>query len=290
MRIAIFGKPYHHDFHDFLKNLFQTLANHGCEVLIYRPFDQAIKAIENTGIQPAFFTSHEDLAGRADYLFSIGGDGTLLDTVSLVRDSGIPVLGINLGRLGFLSAIAKEEIENALTCLLNKTIEIDQRTLLMLELPGYDGFNYALNELSILKEYPSSMLAISTFVNEVYLNSYWADGLIVATPTGSTAYSLSCGGPILTPDSNNFVITPVATHNLTVRPIVLPDSSRIRIKIEGREKKYLLGLDSRIVSVNSQSELIISKAGFRLNLLRMPDKNFFTALRAKLSWGIDIRN
>lgn len=290
MRIAIFGKPNHHDFRDFLDHLYKSLAEHGCEVLIYEPFSQAVSAVRDSSLRSTLFTTHQHLAGHADYLFSIGGDGTLLDTVSLVRDSGIPVLGINLGRLGFLSSIARDEIDKAIQYLMHGSIHIDRRSLLKLDIPGSSGFDYALNELSILKEYPSSMLTINTYVNDIFLNSYWADGLIVATPTGSTAYSLSCGGPILTPDSNNFVITPVATHNLTMRPIVLPDSSIIKIKVEGRESSYLLGLDSRIQSIDSAQELLISKADFALNLVRMPEKNFFATLRAKLSWGMDIRN
>lgn len=290
MRIAIFGKPNHHDFRDFLEHLYKSLAAQGCEVLTYEPFSQAASTARESSESARLFSTHHELVGQADYLFSIGGDGTLLDTVSLVRDSGIPVLGINLGRLGFLSSIARDETDKAIHYLLQGKVHIEQRSLLKLDLKGFPGFNYALNELSILKEYPSSMLTISTYVNDIFLNSYWADGLIVATPTGSTAYSLSCGGPILTPDSNNFVITPVATHNLTMRPIVLPDSSIIKIKVEGREHSYLLGLDSRIQSIHSSDELVISKAGFTLNLVRMPEKNFFSTLRAKLSWGMDIRN
>lgn len=290
MRIAIFGKPNHHDFREFLEHLYKSLSAQGCEVLTYEPFSQATTTARQLLANARFFSTHQELSGQADYLFSIGGDGTLLDTVSLVRNSGIPVLGINLGRLGFLSSIARDEIDKAIQYLLNTKVYIDQRSLLKLDLKGSTGFDYALNELSILKEYPSSMLTISTYVNDTFLNSYWADGLIVATPTGSTAYSLSCGGPILTPDSNNFVITPVATHNLTMRPIVLPDSSIIKIKVEGREHSYLLGLDSRIQSIHSKEELVISKAGFTLNLVRMPEKDFFSTLRAKLSWGKDIRN
>jgi NAD+ kinase len=289
MKIALFGKNPVNGNDNFLETLLKQLQGRGSQIFIYKSWGQPALIARENGIPCESFDDHTGLAG-IDFLLSIGGDGTLLDTLPLVHDSGIPVLGINLGRLGFLSAVGRDEAETALDCIFNDKINFEPRVLLKLEMPDYNGYPYALNEISIQKELPASMLSVKTWIDGEFLNNYWADGLIVATPTGSTAYSLSCGGPIIAPHSENFVITPIANHNLTVRPVVVPDESRITIRVDEKAGRFILGLDSRILPVRAGSEIIISKAGFGLNLVRLPSRNFYTTLRAKLTWGHDIRN
>lgn len=260
--------------------------------MFYEPFFEKIKQQIFVPDGVKFFKTHDELEGKVDFLFSIGGDGTLLDTISLVRESGIPILGINLGRMGFLSSIARDRIIPAIHAMLDKKFVLDKRTLLRLETSEhlFGEMNYAMNELSVYRKSPQSMLKIQAFVDDEFLNSYWADGLIVSTPTGSTAYSLSNGGPIILPGSQNFVITPIATHNLTVRPIVIPDSSQIRIKVVGRVKEFYVNLDSRSVLVDSSMELVINREDFKINLVRLAEESYFKTIRDKLMWGLDIRN
>jgi len=292
MKVALFGKSFAHEHFVFFSLLVDKLEEHGCEILIWEPFYNFIKVHGNTGRQFRLLSSHDQLSAEVDYLFSIGGDGTLLDTITLVRDSGIPVVGINLGRMGFISSISRDEIIPAIIDIVNGNFRIISRSLLRLETDNqlFGDLNFAMNELSINKKDPSSMIMLRVFVNDQLLNSYWADGLIVATPTGSTGYSLSCNGPILTPDSENFVITPIAAHNLTVRPIVIPDTSTIRIRVESRDNHFLVGLDARSVTIEPGTELVIKKENFKINLLQRPNDNFFATIRAKLLWGHDIRN
>ena len=233
------------------------------------------------------------LAIRSKLLFtSIGGDGTILDTVPFVLDSGIPVAGINMGRLGFLSGISKNEIPKAVESVVTGEYSVEQRSLLELVSPFnvFGDVRYALNELNVIRNPEHSLLAIKVFVDDVYLNTYWGDGILLATPTGSTAYSLSAGGPIIAPNAKNFVITPIATHNLTVRPVVIPDDSTIRIQVEGREKKFVFSMDSRSCTLDTSVQLEVHKAGFCLNLVRMRGEDFFGTIRNKLMWGKDNRN
>ncbi len=239
-----------------------------------------------------FFHDYQDIGGKVDFFFSIGGDGTILDALTLVRDSGIPIMGINIGRLGFLSSIAKDEILPAIDKVLGKDFEIDSRTLVRLNQPKdlFGEMNYALNELTITRKDTTSLIVLHVYVDGMFLNSYWADGLIIATPTGSTAYSLSSGGPIITPGSENFVLTPIAPHNLTVRPIVIPDKSKIRIIVEGREDQFLVSLDSRRAIIYSNFELNIEKADFKVNMIQMKGRDYFMTIREKLKWGLDARN
>jgi len=292
MNVALFGKSIANHDAPFIQVFLDWLATTGGQVFIYDAFYQSIRNLVTFPVSPVIFSTQAELSGRIEYLFSIGGDGTLLDTITLVGNSGIPIIGINMGRLGFLSTISKEEIVPALEEIRQKKYFIDQRTLIRLDKPNnlFGNFNYALNDLSVYKTIPNSMLAISVFIGNEFLNTYWADGLIVATPTGSTAYSLSCTGPIITPQSQNFVITPIASHNLTVRPIVIPDDSTIRIKVDGRGINFFVGLDSRIEKIENTIELTVIKEEFRINLLRMPDSDFFKTIREKLKWGLDIRN
>jgi NAD+ kinase len=225
-------------------------------------------------------------------MISLGGDGTLLDTVTFVQDTGIPVLGINYGRLGFLASIGKDELHSAVTALVNRTYVLDKRTLLHLDanMPLFGKVPYALNEVTIHKKDTSPMIKIHTYLNGEFLNTYWADGLIVATPTGSTGYSLSCNGPVIFPDSASFVITPVSPHNLNIRPIIVPDDNIISFEIEGRTDGFLCTLDSRREIVDKEVQLAIKKEAFSMNLIRLNENNFLQTLRNKLSWGLDKRN
>jgi NAD+ kinase len=288
--IALFGKTLAPENGEYMKQLFKELADNQVEIVVYQPFADIVATYVPEGVQYSVFHSHEDL--NADLLFSIGGDGTILDTVPFVLDSGIPVLGINLGRLGFLSSISKNEIVNAVNSVLTGDYTVEQRTLLELVSPEkvFDNVKYALNELNVIRNPEHSLLAIKVFVDDVYLNTYWGDGILLATPTGSTAYSLSAGGPIIAPNAKNFVITPIATHNLTVRPVVIPDDSTIRIQVEGREKKFVFSMDSRSCTLDTSVQLEVRKAGFCLNLVRMRGEDFFGTIRNKLMWGKDNRN
>ena len=288
--IALFGKTLAPENGEYMKQLFKELADNQVEIVVYQPFADIVATYVPKGVQYSVFHSHEDL--NADLLFSIGGDGTILDTVPFVLDSGIPVLGINLGRLGFLSSISKNEIVNAINSVLTGDYTVEQRTLLELVSPEkvFDNVKYALNELNVIRNPEHSLLAIKVFVDNVYLNTYWGDGILLATPTGSTAYSLSAGGPIIAPNAKNFVITPIATHNLTVRPVVIPDGSTIRIQVEGREKKFVFSMDSRSCTLDTSVQLEVRKAGFCLNLVRMRGEDFFGTIRNKLMWGKDNRN
>lgn len=285
----MFGKTIAPENGIYLRQLIQKLLDHRVDVLVYEPFVPYIPE----GFSLKCFSNTEELRNCADLMLSIGGDGTILDAVPLLRDSGIPVLGINMGRLGFISSVARDEIGMALEQLLQGRFTTESRTLLELVAPQgvfNDTVNYALNEINIIRNPEHSLLSIKVFVNDVFLNTYWGDGILMATPTGSTAYSLSAGGPILTPDSRSFVITPIAAHNLTVRPIVIPDDSVVRIHVEGREKKFVFSMDSRVCALDTSVELVVRKADFCIHTVRMEGADFFSTIRNKLSWGKDNRN
>ena len=290
MKIALFGKTIAPENGEYMRQLFKKLADNQVEIVVYQLFADIVAAYIPVGVQFTVFHSHEDL--KADLLFSIGGDGTILDTVPFVLNSGIPVVGINMGRLGFLSSISKNEIDMAVNSVLTGDYSVEQRTLLELVSPEkvFEDVKYALNELNVIRNPEHSLLAIKVFVDDIYLNTYWGDGILLATPTGSTAYSLSAGGPIIAPNAKNFVITPIATHNLTVRPVVIPDDSTIRIQVEGREKKFVFSMDSRSCTLDTSVQLEVRKAGFCLNLVRMRGEDFFGTIRNKLMWGKDNRN
>jgi len=291
MNIALYGRSGSLEINGYVQQLISKLESLNCKLWIYQPFYESIRQKISFNSKINFFNNHHEIAQSIDFLFSIGGDGTMLDTITLVRDSQIPVMGINLGRMGFLSSVQKEMIIPAVEEIVRGNFILNQRSLIQLQTPDlFGGLNFALNELTINKKDSSSMILIHVYVNNQFLNSYWADGLIIATPTGSTGYSLSCNGPIITPDSENFVITPIATHNLTVRPIVIPDNSLIRINVEGRENRFLVGLDSRSVTIDSSTELLISKADFKINLVKQSNDDFFATIRKKLKWGLDFRN
>lgn len=292
MRIAIYGRSTSDNIAPHVADLFEKLDTFKAELVFFEPFYDFLQ--QNGLIHSGYetFKSHEELNGKVDYLFSIGGDGTMLETIYLVRNSGIPILGINTGRLGFLASVSKYELDEALRLIANKEYTIDKRDLIRLETSNnlFGDVNYALNEITVLKKDSSAMMTIHAFVNGEFLNSYWADGLIIATPTGSTAYSLSCGGPITVPGSENFVITPIAPHNLNVRPIVISDNNVVTLKVEGRSEHYLVSLDSRTEVIDSSVELTARKEEFHINLLRLKGQHFFKTIREKLMWGLDRRN
>jgi NAD+ kinase len=292
MVIAIFGRAVSLENLKYVQRVVDKLVMKKCSLTIYRPFFDMLRDKIEFPAEVGYFSDYKDIVGKADFLFSIGGDGSILDAMTLVRDSGIPIMGINIGRLGFLSSIAKDEILPAIDKVLDMDYQVDSRSLVKLSQPKdlFGDMNYALNELTITRKDTTSLIVLHVYVDGMFLNSYWADGLIIATPTGSTAYSLSSGGPILTPGSENFVLTPIAPHNLTVRPVVIPDKSKIRIIVEGREDQLLVSLDSRRAIIYSNFELIVEKAEFKVNIVQMKGKDFFMTIREKLKWGLDARN
>ena len=292
MTIALFGKNVAPENGEYITQLINELTDNQVEITIFKPFAKLIEPYLPKDLHYGLFESHNDLKDKAKMLVSIGGDGTILDTVPFVRDSGMPVLGINMGRLGFLSSISKNEIKAAVHSVLSKDFTVEQRTLLELVSPDnvFGDVRYALNELNVIRNPEHSLLAIKVFVDDVYLNTYWGDGILLATPTGSTAYSLSAGGPIIAPNAKNFVITPIATHNLTVRPVVIPDDSVVRIQVEGRERNFVFSMDSRTCALDTSVQLEVRKANFCLNLVRMRGEDFFGTIRNKLMWGKDNRN
>lgn len=291
MVVALYGQTLKSEYFGYIQQMIDKLGNTGCRIKIYSFLYQEMKGHLHFHREPELFTNHTEIRD-VDVLFSIGGDGTLLGTIGLVRDSGVPVLGVNTGKLGFLSSVSKEEIIRSIDEILAGRYGIEERSLIRLEMPDnpFKEINYGLNEVMINKRAPMSMITIHTWVNGVFLNSFWGDGLIVSTPTGSTGYSMSCGGPIILPESRSFVITPIATHNLTVRPVVIPDDCEIRLRVEGRDPVYYAGIDSRSYEIQETSDLVIRKEDFPMRLIRMENQHFFKTIRTKLKWGIDVRN
>jgi NAD+ kinase len=291
MQIAIYSRPKATpQLIQCANQLLHALHSVGAKVHWHAPFYAIIKN-ELTHLHPP--TTFDDIATHPfDCLITLGGDGTILDAVSLVKQSGVPVLGINLGRLGFLAAIAPNQIHTAVEQLIAQNYTTDRRSLLHITAnkPIFQNFPFALNECTIQKRDTSSMITIHTYIDNEFLNSYWADGLIVATPTGSTGYNMSCGGPILLPSAQNLIITPIAAHNLNVRPIALPDTAILRFEVENRDKNLLLTIDSRTQIIDNSFEINIEKSTFTFNLIRFNNETFINALRSKLSWGIDRRN
>ena len=285
MKVAIFGRTTSKENIECFNTLTNILSEKNIEFTVYKSFHQII-----TDKSYKTFTSNKGVMS-VDFLISIGGDGTLLRTLKLILDSGIPVLGINTGRLGYLASTAKEDVKLAVQQLIDKEYTLDKRNLIsIIEPKKLFSTNYALNECTVSKKDISSMITIHTYLNDEYLNSYWADGLIISTPTGSTGYSLSCAGPIILPASNNFVITPIAPHNLTVRPLVIPDDTEVKLKIETREQKILVTLDGNSKSIDNKTELTLKKEKFTVNLIKLNKHNHLATLRNKLMWGIDKRN
>jgi NAD+ kinase len=291
MRIAIYSRGIESTHHQDFNLLLNELEMHGVEPVFYQDFfNQFYSSLQLK--KYSTFNSSADLNESIDCMISLGGDGTLLDTVTLVKDTSTPVVGINYGRLGFLANIGKDELKQAVKALVNQTYVIDKRTLIHLDsnMSLFNDVPYALNEFSIHKRETSPMIKIHTYLNGEFLNTYWADGLIVATPTGSTGYSLSCNGPVVFPDSASFVITPVSPHNLNIRPIVVPDNTIVSFEVEGRTDGFICTLDSRREMVGKEIQLAVKKETFGINLIRLNENNFLQTLRNKLSWGLDIRN
>ena len=293
MKVAIFGQYYQNDTRPIIKDIFVFFNKNNVELVIEEQFLKILYEEEIVAKQYNTFATYKDLDASIDILISIGGDGTILRAATFVRDSGIPILGVNAGRLGFLAKVQKENIESFLQILLEKKYTISERTLLSMQSSPNNTeieINFAMNEVTVSRKDTTSMITIDTYLNGEHLNSYWADGLIISTPTGSTGYSLSCGGPILTPEVKGLVITPIAPHNLSARPLVIPDDTEIKLKVSGREDQYLVSLDSRINSINNNSELIIKKTPFTIRMVEIPEETFLNTLRSKLLWGEDKRN
>lgn len=291
MKIGVHGKEFTRQSAPFIQRIFEILTQHHAELYVSTRFAGFLK-------QPAFknfkWETYEptDSLKSLQMLISIGGDGTLLESVSHIGKTEIPVLGINTGRLGFLATISSDETERALELVMKRSFTLDKRAVLQLETnQGIFGkLNFALNDFTVVKKDTSAMITIHTFIDGEFLNSYWADGIIVSTPTGSTGYSLSCGGPLIFPRSGNFVLTPVSPHTLTVRPIIVSDTSEISFQVDGRSKKFLVSLDSRIATVDNTVKLTLKKADFIVNLIQLEGHHYFKTLRQKLNWGLDIRN
>ncbi|MBC8047548.1 MAG: NAD kinase [Fimbriimonadaceae bacterium] len=293
MKIAIYGRLVQKDTIPSLQELINLFYQRNIDFAIYDGFyPHLINNIEFKTTPHLFSKQDNAVAQGIDFMISLGGDGTILDTVSIVRDSNIPIVGINIGRLGFLATIGKEEIAECIDALEKNTYTTEERTLLHVDsnVGLFNGSNYALNDVTIHKKDSSSMITIHVYINGEFMMSYWADGLIVSTPTGSTGYSLSCGGPIIFPSSGNFVLTPVAPHNLNIRPIVVSDESVIAFEIEGRSEHFLVSLDSRSETIDSSVQLAVRKEDFTVSLLRLHETNFLDTLRNKLSLGVDKRN
>jgi NAD+ kinase len=292
MKVAIYSRPIEIDQQGEIQQLMDELAKEKIIPIIYHPFFEKIRHYTRMPALSETFHHSQDLDDSIDFVISLGGDGTLLDTITLVRDKNIPVLGINFGRLGFLSSVGRDELASAVHSLAKRTMVIDKRSLIHLDANKalFGEVPYGLNEFAIHKTDTSPMIKIHTYLNGAFLNTYWADGLIVSTPTGSTGYSLSCGGPIVFPESASFVITPVAPHNLNVRPIVVPDNNIISFEVEGRADQFICALDSRREIVDKQVQLAVRREDFTISLVRLNESNFLQTLRNKLSWGLDTRN
>jgi NAD+ kinase len=292
MKAAIYSRILEADQQENVQLFFDELEKQRIEPVIFQQFFEQIKNNIRLPASTTNFSLSEDLTDEIEFIISLGGDGTLLDTVTLVRDKDISIMGINFGRLGFLASIGKEDIKTAIQAIAKRTFVVDKRTLIHLDadLPLFGSIPYALNEFSLHKRDTASMIKIHTYLNGEFVNTYWADGLIMATPTGSTGYSLSCGGPILFPDSGSFVITPIAPHNLNVRPIIVPDDHVISFEVESRSENIICSLDSRREIVGKNVSLAVRKESFTINLLRLNENSFLQTLHNKLTWGLDRRN
>ncbi len=292
MKVAIFGRNFHTSSRENIAILFSRLQEIEAKIYIFKPFYEYL--VTEAGLRPAvagYFKDHSDIPGDARFLFSLGGDGTFLETVALVQDSGIPVVGINTGRLGFLSYISQESLGESLDSLFHGRYEVEERLLIRVQTSSglWEGVDVALNEVRIYKR-DASLIKVHVRINDEFLSTYWADGIILSTPTGSTAYNLSVGGPIVIPESNNFILSPIAPHNLTVRPLVLPDSVLIEMSVDTREESYMMAVDSRSMEMPAENSVTLTKAAYTLKMVRIENNSFYTTLRNKLMWGADRRN
>ncbi|WP_452221851.1 NAD kinase [Lacinutrix salivirga] len=287
MKVAVYSQYYPEKSNTAFKVLIEALLKEKASVFVENTFFNTI----NSDFNVDTFT---ELDRSYDFLVSIGGDGTILRAITYVKDLDIPIIGINTGRLGFLATIQTEDIKTAISEILKKNYKISERSLLAIETSPKNNtlteLNFALNEIAVSRKNTTSMITVETKLNDEYLTSYWSDGLIVSTPTGSTGYSLSCGGPVITPDTNSFVLTPIAPHNLSARPLVIEDSTTIQLKVDGREDNYLVSLDSRIATLHNDTIITIKKADFKIKMIELLNESFLDTLRKKLLWGEDKRN
>lgn len=292
MKVAIYSRVMDDEQKKDVQIFFDELKKQKLQPVVFHSFYEQAKDKIDLPPDTEVFKLAEEIKDDIEAIISLGGDGTLLDTVTLVRGRNVPVMGVNFGRLGFLAGIGREEVAVAVKALVNHSYVVDKRTLIHIDssLPLFGHVPYALNEFSIHKRDIAPMIKIHTYLNGEFLNTYWVDGLIVATPTGSTGYSLSCNGPIVFPESGSFVITPVAPHNLNVRPIVVPDDNIISFEIESRSDQVICALDSRRELVKKEVLLAVRKESFSLSLIRLNENSFLQTLRNKLTWGLDKRN
>lgn len=291
MRIGIHGKDFQAKSTRFIEKILNQLMQRKAEVWLSSKFIKQVKSPLLGDIKYKTFEQGDNLRSL-DFFFSLGGDGTMLESVTYIGKAEVPILGINTGRLGFLAITSRDDIDAALEAVFTDNYKVESRTLLKLNSTPklFEPLNFALNDFTIMKKDTSSMITVHVFVDGELLNSYWSDGIIVSTPTGSTGYSLSCGGPLVYPKSESFIITAVSPHNLGTRPIVISDKSEITFEIEGRSKKYLVSLDSRFETIDDSVKLKIKKERFFVKLVQLPGHHYFNTLRQKLNWGIDIRN
>lgn len=294
MKLALYGQYYPEKTADILNKVFSVFEKYNAQAVFEANFYNIL--LENNVLKKEYevFSNHTDLNNSFDFFISIGGDGTMLRAATFVKSKNIPIVGINAGRLGFLANVQQDAIEKLLPKLFENNYKLCQRTLLSLECypDPCDIFdlNFALNEITVSRKNTTSMITIETCLNGEYLTSFWADGLIISTPTGSTGYNLSCGGPVITPESKCIVITPIAPHNLNVRPLILSDDTEIKLKVSGREPQFLLSLDSGTKTIDNDNEVHIKKAPFTINMVEFPNETFLKTLRNKLLWGEDKRN
>ena len=294
MKVALFGQFYHKNSETSIETLLDILKSKFVDIHVEKNFFTNIDGENAIHYKSGDFKTFKKLDLTFNLLITIGGDGTMLRAITYVRDLEIPIVGINTGRLGFLATIPRHKIENAIDDIIKKNYQISKRSLLVIstfpENKSLISMNFALNEIAVSRKNTTSMITVETQLNGEYLTSYWADGLIVATPTGSTGYSLSCGGPVIMPGTSNVVLTPIAPHNLNARPLVIPDSTEIKLKITGREDDFLVSLDSRITTLNNTTLITIKKAPFNIKMIEPKDESFLDTLRKKLLWGEDKRN
>lgn len=293
MKIAVYGQYYKIEDKKYVEELFQTLQKHNIDFAIENRYCRRLK--EHIDVpNVTTFSSHSELDNSFNFLFSIGGDGTILRAVTFVRDSNIPIIGINTGKLGFLATVQKDQITTAVELVLKQKYVVKERSLLSVrtspKIKSLDTLNFALNEVAVSRKNTASMITVETYLDDEYLTSYWADGLIIATPTGSTGYSLSCGGPVITPQAKSFALTPIAPHNLSARPIVIPDDTKIKFNVSGRENEFILTLDSRVTTINSDTQIYVEKSDFNLKMVQIKKQTFIKTLREKMLWGQDTRN
>ena len=292
MKIAIFGKKFDENFNANLDSLFNKLCNYNAEIFIYEPFYKYLCSAKNFNIcSVKLYNNPEEITSDFNFVISLGGDGTFLEAVQYIRNTGVPVIGINTGRLGFLANIAAEEIDTSLDSLLTGNYELEKRSLIefISNSNPFSDFPFGLNEITVQKR-DTSLITIEVYINTNYLSTYWTDGLIISTPTGSTAYSMSVGGPILAPDCKAFIISPIASHNLTVRPIVITDDLEIKLKIEARAKYFMATIDSYSHELKTGTEISLKLAPFTINMVKLKDHNIYKTIRKKLMWGADVRN